>query len=136
MNRTLTKLKRYYYQAVDFFPTSLPVGLTAFKAWTDRLKFTYFPPGITPPDDASFQFSIASMILHLDPQASRKTNRFFGKAIYKGAANEVASYVMHDLKAKREVLIAAQEAEALRRNLANTQTEATVDHTVADGPAQ
>lgn len=119
-----SRFRRLFYILVDFFPSRLPVGLTAFYAWTDRLKFTYFPSGAAPPDDASFQFSISAMIMHLDSQSAKKPNRFFGKAIYKGAANEVASFVMHDLKAKRDAQIKADEdAAKLRAQLASTPTE-------------
>ncbi len=139
MNVTFfNNLKRYYYQALGFFPTRLPVGLTAFNEWCERLRFTYFPLNASPPDEASFRFSIAAMVMHLDSQSDRKPNRFFGKAIYKGAANEVASYTMHDLKAKRDALIAAQEAEILRQRLASTETQdaTTSADAVADGPTQ
>lgn len=107
-------LKRFFYKIQDFFPTRLPVGLTSYNNWCDRLLFTYFPPGIAPPSEDSFRFSVAAMILHLDSQSYYKPNRFFGKAIQKGAANEVASFVMQDLKAKREALIKAQQEEFVK----------------------
>lgn len=131
------RLRRAYYLVVDFFPTSLPVGLTAFEKWTDRLLFTYFPPTMVPPDEASFRFSVAAMILHLDAGKSRVPNRYFGKHIRKGASNEVASYVMRDLKAKRDALIEAQEKamkEAAEKELNNQ--EATSPQVASDGQKQ
>lgn len=124
-----TRLRRWFYILIDFRATPIPVGLTQFNEWADRLLFTYFPPGITPPAEDSFRFSLAAMVLHLDSQADKKPNRFFGKAIYKGAANEVASYVMHELKAKRDALIAQQEAEILRQKLAETPTQTKAEAT-------
>jgi len=100
--------KRLFYKIQDFFPTSLPVGLTQFNDWCDRLLFTYFPPGASAPTQESFRFSVAAMVLHLDSQSNKITNRFFGKAIQKGAANEVASYVMQFLKEQRDAAIRAQ----------------------------
>lgn len=124
-------VKRWFYVFTDFFPTKLPVGLTAFNNWSDRLLFTYFPPSVTPPETDSFRFSIAAMVMHLDSQSYRKSNRFFGKAIRKGASNEVASFVMHDLKDKREALIKTQQADALRKQLENTPTQTQADATAS-----
>lgn len=104
---------RRWYKFQDFFPTQLPVGLSDFNNWCDRLLFTYFPTEASPPSQDSFRFAIAAMVMHLDSQKSKVDNRFFGKAIVKGASNEVASFVMHDLKEKREALIKAQQ-EALK----------------------
>ena len=137
MNRFFLKAKEFvtrgYYKAEDFFPTALPTGLTTFNEWCDRLFFTYFPPGVSAPDEASFRFSLAGMILHLDHTKAKVPNRFFGKAIHKGAANEVASYVMRDLKEKRDALIEAQQ-QALKLK---AQAEATAPTAVApDEPAR
>lgn len=133
----VSRIKRYVYIMLDLFPSRLPVGLTAFNAWADRLKFTYFPEGAVPPDDASFKFSVAAMIMHLDSQSAKVRNRFFGRAIYKGAANEVASYVMHDLKAKRDAQIKAEEDSAkLRAQLENTPTEVASTTPKASGETQ
>lgn len=108
--KIFNKIKRYFYIMTDFRATRLPVGLTAFNNWCDRLLFTYFPEDVTPPLEDSFRFSVASMVLHLEMDQNKIPNRYFGKAIQKGAANEVASFVMRDRKAKRDALIAAQQA--------------------------
>jgi hypothetical protein len=107
-------VRRFFYKIQDFFPTRLPVGLTSFNNWCDRLLFTYFPASseTLPPGEDSFRFSIAAMILHMDSQKSKVPNRYFGKAIVKGASNEVASFVMRDLKERRDALIEQQRAEA------------------------
>lgn len=128
MNWLPDSIKRFIYKIQGLLPTTLPVGVTAFNNWCDKLLFTYFPPNAVPPTEESFRFSIAAMILHLDHQKARVPNRFFGKAIQKGAANEVASFVMRDLKAKRDALIEAEEralAEKARQE-ATTRASAVV----------
>ncbi len=115
MNDFRNTFKRFFYKIQDFFPTRLPNGLTHFNDWCDRLLFTYFPPEVSPPSEDSFRFSIAAMVMHLDAGSAKKSNRFFGKAIQKGAANEVASYVMQTLKAKREALILKQNEDFIAK---------------------
>lgn len=139
MNTVFATLKRFYYKIQDFKASPLPVGLTEFNDWCDRLLFTYFPKNAQPPLEDSFRFSVAAMVLHLDSQSAKVSNRFFGKAIVKGAANEVASFVMQDLKAKRDALIKQQEAEHLRRALESTPTQTEAEATAPqaqDGPQQ
>lgn len=140
MNQYFQSVKRFWYQFQDFFPTRLPVGLTAFNKWCDRLYFTYFPTGEQAPTEATQRFSIAAMVLHLDFTSFRKPNRFFGKAIRKGASNEVASYVMQDLKRKQEEAVtAARAADVLRKQLEATSTQTEADATapqVAQGETQ
>lgn len=118
------KITRLFYKLCDFFPTSLPVGLTAYNNWCDRLLWTYFPENVAPPSEDSFRFSVAAMVMHLDAQKCKVPNRFFGKAIQKGAANEVASYVMQSLKAKRDAMIQAEQEAHAKRALTNS-AEAT-----------
>ncbi len=135
MNRFFTSAKRYWYLFQDFFPTALPVGLTAYDKWVERLYFTYFPKGSLPPSEASQRFSVAALILHLGFREFKKPNRYFGAAIRKGAASEVASYVMNDLKQKQvEAQMAEQQAETLRTQLANTPTQTQADATATQAP--
>lgn len=140
MSQHFQSAKRFWYQIQDFFPTRLPVGLTAFDKWVTRLYFTYFPADSQPPTVESQRFSIAALILHLGFREFKKPNRFFGAAIRKGAASEVASYVMNDLKQKQEhAHIAAAQAEMLRKQLESTPTSTQADATapqVAQGETQ
>lgn len=96
----------YFIQYItSFFPTSLPIGMTAFDQWaTSIIKLSSLP------DNDSTRFGLAASILHLDSTQDRKAKRFFVKLMNKGAANQIASGVMQELKEKQQRL-AKEEAE-------------------------
>lgn len=50
----------------------------------------------------SYRHAIATMIMHLGPTTSRKSNYYFASSIRKAMANQIAYQVIQDLKADEE----------------------------------
>lgn len=113
-------LKRKLKQLAAFWPTNLPIGVSDFETWASDIIFTY-----NLPDNDSFRFSLATMIQHCDRVDAKKSKRYFGLCALKGAANQVAGYIMNELKLKQQA--AAQEAAkaATEAETSGTDTKET-----------
>jgi hypothetical protein len=113
---------------LSFFPTSLPQGVEEFNAWASDVIIL-----ADVPDNRSTRFAAATMVLHLDPTTDRKPKRYFAKALRKGAANEVVSFVIQDLKAKQ-----LADIEAAKKAAETPAPEVTVPTpaVASDGPKQ
>lgn len=97
-------------------PRRLPQGMTESKAWSDSIVKA---AGV--PDNDSFRFAIAAMILQLGPLKAFKSKFYFVLALWKGAANQIAGGVMHELKQKQdEANKAAKAAEEASVKAANS----------------
>lgn len=103
------KLSLLLAQLLSYFPRKLPVGLTEFHEWADRIiaqagKFA---------DDTSMRFALASMIIHIDSKVNKMSDQYFIRCLHKSAANQVSSQVFQDIKTQQqEAQKAAQQAEA------------------------
>lgn len=102
MNNILLKLKRFLLKIDAKRSTRLPVGLEEHKAWADSIIFIYDLP-----DNDSVRFALAVAILHRGETDFYISKQFFGKAMLKGAANEVASFMMKKFKDDQAQRIAA-----------------------------
>ena len=89
----------------------LPVGLTEFNAFAARI----IAQAGAFADEDSMKFALATSIIHADASKGSLPDSFFINRLRKAAANQVASQVFQDIKAKQQ---AAQEA-------AKQQAEAT-----------
>lgn len=107
MNNVLTKVKVFLQKFRDLFPEKLPQGAAEFEAWSTRIIRTY---GF--PENDSLKFGLATTILHLGPTEAYKPARFFYKMMAKGAAAQVAHFVMQDLKEKQAAKSKAEAAAA------------------------
>ncbi len=95
---------------LSYLPTKLPVGLTQFDAFAEsiiELSGNYA-------DTDSMKFAIASMIIHLPAGKAAVPKAFFVNSLRKSAANQVASQVFQDIKAKQA------EVEAKRKQAEET----------------
>jgi hypothetical protein len=96
-------------------PSPLPVGVTEFHAWADKVI-----EAAGAPNNDSVKFALATMILHAGPQDAEKPLSYFILSLKKSMANQVAAGIMQELKAKQQAEEAARiEAEK------NKATEAT-----------
>lgn len=101
-------MKMFFRKLMMQFPSSLPQGVEELKSWSESIIDAYDVP-----NNASTHFSLATMILHLGQVEARKPKAYFGAGLRKAAANEVAAFVMQDLKAKQKAAMeAAQKAAA------------------------
>jgi hypothetical protein len=99
-------MKRLLARLLAYFPTKLPVGLTAFHAWADSIiditgEFA---------DRDSMKWAIASNLIHLPTTTDRKSKEYFARTLRKAAANQVASQVFQDIKQKQADKAAADKA--------------------------
>lgn len=108
----MKQIKLLFLRIIALLPTKLPQGLTEFEVWASSIIKTYEMP-----DNPSIRFALATQILHLPATASHMAKSYFGKALMKGAASQVAGAVMQDLKEKQAQamkLEAEAKAEALK----------------------
>lgn len=105
MNKLLAKL-------LQRMPRRLPVGLSEFNAFATRIvsisgNFA---------DEDSMRFAIATSLIHADASKGALPDKFFVDRLTKAAANQVASQVFQDVKAKQaaeqQAAIEKQQAEA------------------------
>lgn len=99
MNKFLLTIRSY-------FPTKLPVGLTAFHKWADDIATLTGPIA----DETSMKFAISSIVIHADAKHGSLPLQYFVRRLRKSAANQVASQVFQDVK-----LAQAEAAEAAKK---------------------
>jgi len=86
-----------------YLPTRLPVGMTEFNKWSNSIIELVGPIA----DETSLKWALAVAVLHLGETASSKPKMYFVRKLLKGAANQVVSQVIQDIK---EAQKAAQDA--------------------------
>jgi hypothetical protein len=98
MKRIIAKIKRNYALLRAFFPTTLPQGMTEFNEFADSIIDLYdFPK-----DNDGYINMIATMIQHFDRTVHATSKYNFSRLMRKAVANEVAYYVIQDLKLKKK----------------------------------
>lgn len=100
---------KYYNRIRAFFPSQIPQGLTEFESWaTSIIEMADVP------NNDSIRWSLATMVLHLNPTECYKPKEYFIRSLKKSAACEIAAYLMRELKAKQmaQVEEAKKAAEA------------------------
>lgn len=103
-------MKLIIKRLLSYLPTQLPVGMSQFEAWSDsilELSGEYA-------DRDSMKFAIASMLIHADARHGSLPKHYFVVRLRKSAANQIASQVFQQVKAKQEAatVLAKQQAEA------------------------
>lgn len=88
------QLVRVLLQLKSYFPTKLPVGLTAFNQWSEDIITLSGPMA----DKDSMRFAIASILIHADSGIGALPMQYFVKRLRKSAANQVASQVFQEIK--------------------------------------
>ena len=69
-------------------PRALPIGMTEFEAWADRIILgAMLPEGV---GRDGLIFTLSSMILSLGPTESHKPDAHFIHGLRKAAANQIA----------------------------------------------
>lgn len=112
-------MKKQVKRLLAFIPSPLPFGAAEFETWASDIIYTYDLP-----DNDSFRWSLATMIQHCGATEATKPKRYFGRCARKGAANQVANWVMVELKEKQKAAEAAAKAEAEKEQ----QGAATSEH--------
>ncbi len=91
------------------FPSRVPVGVSEFNAWAESFMELYQMPT---QDLDSTKFTLASIIMHLGPQAAFVSKHFFFVTIRAAAAKQVAGSVFYEIKQKQALAQKAAEAAA------------------------
>lgn len=117
-----TKLIKTYNYFAGFFPSRLPVGMTEFDAWAEKIASTYQLPT---KDLESVKFTLASIVIHLGPSDDKKPNWFFVKQLRAASAKQIAGAAFYEIKQKQKLL---QEAAI---KVAQLNAEATAPAQVA-----
>lgn len=107
-------MKLHLDRLLSLIPRRLPVGMTEFHIWADRIislsgQFA---------DSDSMKFALASQVMHLGAQRSSVPDRYFVNSMRKAAANQVASQVFQDIKT-RQLEKAQAEATASQEDKAS-----------------
>lgn len=105
MNKFINKVKVYFTKFLYLFPSRLPVGMAEFDTWAKSILSTYGWP-----DNDSFRFTLAAMVVNLGPTKAYKSKFFFGLAIHSAAAKQIAGEYFRELKEKQ---MAEQRANLL-----------------------
>ncbi len=94
---------------LSYFPTNLPVGATEFDKWSDSIIELSGPYA----DRDSMKYAIATALIHASANVGALPKNYFVVRLRKSAANQVASQVFLDIKAKHD----KQAAEATAAKL-------------------
>ncbi len=98
-------MKRILSRLLSYIPTQLPLGLTAYKAWSDEVVELIGP--IANSDD--LHFCVAAEVLRVGPSANAVSKNYFVKRVRAGATKQLAGHVFSEIKERQQ---AAQKAEA------------------------
>lgn len=104
--KLLSKANRALRQIKAYLPGKLPVGVEEFNAWSDEVLDLYGAP-----NNDSFKFALATMILHAGEASSYLPKHYFGARLRKAMINQVVSQLIQDVKKKQQEA-AAQSAQA------------------------
>lgn len=99
-------MKKWFQRFLALFPSKLPQGMTEFDNFYKDIVEIY---GV--PDNGSVRFTLGFLILHLDPTTAYKPKEYFGRALFKLAANQVVNQVINEEKAKAEAKKAEEIAQ-------------------------
>lgn len=100
-----------------FFPQPLPIGVTEFHKWAEEIIELYSFPA-----NDSVKFTLAAMIMHMDPSADRKPYSFFAKRIKKSMANQIAGAIIQELKIKQQEEIEKAKEEQTSKESASEES--------------
>jgi hypothetical protein len=106
-----TNIKKVTGFIRGLFPQRVPQGLTEFSSLIDALISTYNPPM----ERRSVEFTVATLLQRLNPTQAYVSQFFYYRSLTRGAAAQVAFYVMDDIKnkqkAEHDAAIAAEAAK-------------------------
>lgn len=117
-------MKRVLRLILAHIPTKLPVGIKEFSEWANDIidlagKFA---------DEDSMKWTLATMIIHSDAKHGALPKSYFIARLRKAAANQVASQVFQDIKAKQAEEQAAAELKQAEDTALTTEKQAENEH--------
>lgn len=85
-------------------PRPLPLGMTEFEEWSDRI----ISGAMLPAETSSQKFALAEMIMHLKATDDHCNDGFFVKSLRKVAANQIALAKMTEIRDAAKARLAAE----------------------------
>jgi hypothetical protein len=86
----------------------LPIGMTQFNSWSDRI----ISGAMVEASKRSLRWTLAEMVLHLNPTEAFREDAHFILKLRKAAVNETCAQVMRDIKEEQEAEKKLAEATA------------------------
>ncbi len=96
MNTFLNKFKLLVTKFLYLFPSRTPIGMTEFQNWSTSILRTYGWP-----ENDSFRFSLAAMVINLGPTVKYRSKYWFGVSLHSAASKQIAGEVFRVLKDKQ-----------------------------------
>jgi hypothetical protein len=90
----------------------LPIGRTQFNEWADRIM----SGAMVEASERSQKWTLAEMVMHLNPTEAFKEDAHFILKLRKAAVNETCAHIMREIKEEHEA--EKKLAEATATNLA------------------
>lgn len=110
----------------NFFPSSLPIGMTEFETWAEDIVSIY---GFerSPELNRSYRWILASSITSLGATAAYKAKYYFFLVIQAASAKQIAGGAMYEIKQEQAAEIKAIKEAAAAKQLveATVTTEAS-----------
>lgn len=94
----LLKLRRSIRKILAHIPSRLPMGMTEFDKLSNSIIDIYQPPC----SDDDVKWVVATEIMNLKRGTAYVPKALFKDYLYRGAANQVASYAMQDIKERQK----------------------------------
>lgn len=91
-------MKRFLLRVKSYFPTALPVGMTAFDKWASDIILLAGPLA----DDDSIKFVLSNEICHSGPDNFKIPMHWFVTRLKKAAAKQVAAQAFQDVKIRQK----------------------------------
>lgn len=110
MNTFLNKLKLLGTKILYLFPSRIPIGMEEFDNWAKDILTTYGWP-----DNGSFRFALATMIINQDNKGWRKkyvSKYAFSLALHSSAAKQIAGEYFRLIKDQQKADAKAAEEAA------------------------
>jgi len=86
----------------------LPLGVSEFHVWSDRIISGACIPGATP---ESIKFALADQLLHLGPTVDFEADLYFIKCLRKFAINQVADNMRREIRDTAKARLEAEKTK-------------------------
>ena len=97
--------------------TKVPQGVTEFTTWANDILDTY---GL--PNNDSTHFALATAVMHAKNGESYFSKESFARTLEKGAANQIAHYIMNECKDRQQKLVEEEAKKAAEQQTVEVTT--------------
>lgn len=112
-------MKMLVKRLLSYLPTTLPVGMTKYEAWSDSVAELIGP--IATKED--LDFCIAAEVIRVGPNVCSAPKNYFVKRVRAGAAKQIAGAVFSRIKEDQRKKQLEAAATAVQTDAANGETK-------------